>query len=38
MFAHDLIQQHVYENIPVEERQQLQYDIALCLGSMTELE
>ena len=37
-FAHDLIQQHVYENIPLEERQKLHLDIALCLGTMTELD
>jgi len=37
-FSHDLIQQHVYENIPLEERQKLHLDIALCLGTMTELD
>ena len=37
-FAHDLIQQHVYESMPMEERRKLHHDIGVYLGSMTALD
>mmetsp|Transcript_7551 Transcript_7551/g.17117 ORF Transcript_7551/g.17117 Transcript_7551/m.17117 type:complete len:1310 (+) Transcript_7551:61-3990(+) len=37
-FAHDLIQEQVYEGIPVKERRQLHLDIGIYLGSKTSLD
>jgi len=37
-FSHDLIQQHVYDTIPDEERYQLHLDIGIYLGTMTLLD
>ena len=38
VFSHDLIQEQVYEGIPVKERQQLHSDIGISLGSKTSLD
>ncbi len=33
LFSHDLIQQHVYDNIPVDERRRLHIDIGISIAS-----
>ena len=38
VFSHDLIQQHIYDSIPEEERRMLHYGIGTFLGSMTTLD
>ena len=37
-FSHDLIQQYLHDNIPMDERQQLHLDIGVFLGSKTVLD
>ena len=37
VFTHDLIQEQVYEIIPLKERQQLHCEIGIFLGSKTSL-
>ncbi|KAL7546664.1 hypothetical protein ACHAWF_009998 [Thalassiosira exigua] len=37
-FAHDLIQEEVYEGIPSEERRRLHFDVGTFLGSKTSLD
>jgi len=37
-FTHDLIQQSVYENIPLDDRRQLHHDISHYLASLTSLD
>jgi hypothetical protein len=36
-FSHDLIQQHLYESIPMDEQQQIHLEIGVFLGSKTVL-
>ena len=38
VFSHDLIQQHLYESTPADERKQMHLDIGLFLGSKTTLD
>jgi len=38
LFSHDLIQQHVYENVPVEERRRLHLDIGTYISSQISLD
>ena len=38
VFSHDLIQQHIYENIPSEERQSMHLEIGTHLGSVLSLD
>ena len=38
LFSHDLIQQHVYENVPIEERRRLHLDLGTYIASKISLD